>query len=67
MIRSSISKIRLTFFLDEKSKQKNQAKNILPPHYLTHPRIFGIPPHLCDITRLLEKGWLVCNWVIPKI
>ncbi len=26
--------------LDKKRRQKNQAKNILPPHVLTHARIF---------------------------
>ena len=45
--------------LDEKSNQKNKAKNILPLHYLAHARIFGNPSHLYNIARFLNKAWLV--------
>ena len=54
-------KLFVTFFLDKKSNQKNQAKNILPPHFLTHARIFGNPALLHWIFQLLNKSLSVCS------
>jgi hypothetical protein len=53
--------VRPSFFLDKKKRQKNQAKNILPPHMLTHARIFGNPTHINPKLFRLNKALSVCS------